>query len=291
MKYGRQIRVFLADGTPSGIKYAELVSWTGQAFYCPKTKLPELKDWPETKRPGVYILTGVDENGSVSAYIGESENVLQRLQAHLSKPPFEFTEIIIFTNKDDNITKGHITFLEEKLITRAKEANRFEIKSEREPNEKSLSKPERDTMLEFLENIFLVTATLGNPIFELSSVDLKPKKKDIFLFELGHQNLQAKGIPTDEGFLVLKESQVKLDTAESLQGGYLQLRQELLNRGILIQENNHFKFTQDYSFKSSTAAACIVSGNHRSGPQSWKTEDNLTLADYDVKKSETIKSE
>ena len=39
---GRTIRVFLADGTPTGILTAEIMaSWTGKAIAAPRSRLPD----------------------------------------------------------------------------------------------------------------------------------------------------------------------------------------------------------------------------------------------------------
>jgi uncharacterized protein DUF4357 len=35
-------------------------------------------------------------------------------------------------------------------------------------------------------------------------------------------------------------------------------------------ENSNYVFTKDYEFNSKSAAACIVSGQSRSGPDVWK---------------------
>ena len=80
---GKSIRIYLADGSPSGIKHAELVNWTGQVLMCPRGRVSELKDWEESNRPGVYFLIGDAEDGlRPLVYIGEAENVLHRLMNH-----------------------------------------------------------------------------------------------------------------------------------------------------------------------------------------------------------------
>ena len=56
MSIGKSIRVYLADSTVTGIRYAELVNWTGHALACPRNRLNELKVWPEVSKPGVYFL-------------------------------------------------------------------------------------------------------------------------------------------------------------------------------------------------------------------------------------------
>jgi hypothetical protein len=56
MPIGKSIRVFLADSTVAGIRFAEVVNWTGQAIACPRSRLGELMTWPEVAKPGVYFL-------------------------------------------------------------------------------------------------------------------------------------------------------------------------------------------------------------------------------------------
>ena len=53
MNYGKQLRLFLPDGTPSGPRYYELVNWTGQAVVMPVSRIKELVSgvWPEFERP------------------------------------------------------------------------------------------------------------------------------------------------------------------------------------------------------------------------------------------------
>ena len=89
MSFGKSIRVYLADGIATGIKHAEIVNWTGQAISCPRKRIAELKDWSESRLPGVYFLVGEDvEHDIPLVYIGESENVHERLSTHGVKKEF-----------------------------------------------------------------------------------------------------------------------------------------------------------------------------------------------------------
>lgn len=287
MDYGKQLRIFLTTGLPSAIKYAELVNWTGQAFSCPKNLLPELKAWPETQRPGVYVLVGVDNKGNPVAYIGESEDVLGRIIPGQTQYPLEIESVLIFTSKDDNLTKGHITFLEQRLQDRAKKAKRITILVGREASEKQLSKPERATMEEFLENIYLVAATLGFDLFEIEKKTKTTKK--LFSMKLA-DGVLAKGYLVQDGFLVEADSTATKGHANSLQGGYLQLKETLISQGILQLRGNKYVFSEDYTFKSSTAAACVVSGNQRSGPATWIDENGKSLADFEAAEAKKAES-
>jgi hypothetical protein len=124
---GKSIRVYLADATVTGIRYAELVNWTGQAIACPRNRLTELASWPETSKPGVYFLFESRFGDSKPiAYIGESENVCQRLTSHDRNKEF-WSEVVIFTSKDENLTKAHIKFLESSLVGLSKYADRYQL--------------------------------------------------------------------------------------------------------------------------------------------------------------------
>ena len=135
MSFGRSITIYLADGTPSGIRHVEIANWTGQAIYCPRSRFAELTKWEEAKRPGVYFLFERSSNDADNrVYIGESENVIKRLSNHDRDKEF-WNELVIFTSKDENLTKSHIKYLESRLANLAIEAKRYDIENSNNPTE------------------------------------------------------------------------------------------------------------------------------------------------------------
>src|SRR3954469_2143765 len=102
MSMGKSIRIYLKDGTATGVKVCEIVNNTIQSISSPRLKANELAEFKEAARPGVYFLFGRDgESGEDLAYIGEAENVLKRLQDHLLNKEF-WNEVVIFVSKDEN---------------------------------------------------------------------------------------------------------------------------------------------------------------------------------------------
>ncbi len=101
MALGRSIRIYLDQGEVSGIRHAELVNWTGQALLCPRNRVPELAArWGGVvSRSGVYFLLGADQLAEREVYIGEAEDVLERLKDHVAKKDF-WQEVLVFTSKD-----------------------------------------------------------------------------------------------------------------------------------------------------------------------------------------------
>ena len=109
------IKLFLVHGSPNGLRTAELSNWSGKAVSAPKTEIPELLKREELGSPGFYILTGIDpDSGDKAIYIGEAENVSNRLKGHVSKD--FWNSVTVFVSKDENLTKAHIRYLEGKLI-------------------------------------------------------------------------------------------------------------------------------------------------------------------------------
>lgn len=293
MAHGKQIRLFLADGDASGIRYAELVNWTGQAFSLPWLSRPRLKDWDEAHRPGVYALVGLDEEGRGTVYIGETEQVFNRLVNHASNPPLEeIVEVLFFSSKDQNLTKGHVTFLESHLIKRAEQAKRKLVKYGRMPGEKPFSRPETATMEEFLENIFLVTSALGYDIFDLPKAQPvptphAPQQRAITIFEVAFAGgLMAKGYRSDDGFVVTAGSNARPTEADTLGDVYKSQRVELNAKEVLVEQEGKLVFSQDYAFTSSSAAASVITGSQRSGPRTWlRVPDRTPLKEVEAEEA------
>ena len=212
-KFGRSINIFLADGSPTGLRHVEIANWTGQVLACPRSRFSELSNWNESKRPGVYFLfekSSFDDNNLV--YIGESEDVFKRLTDHDRKKDF-WNEVIIFTSKDENLTKGHIKYLESRLVEITKQADRYQLENGNNPNKSSLPKSEAAAMEEFIDNIRIILGSLSHRILE-SITTLKthvPTKIESIIdykFHFKLNKLEATGKVTDDGFLVFKGSQI-----------------------------------------------------------------------------------
>jgi hypothetical protein len=286
---GKSIRVYLADATVAGIRYAELVNWTGQAIACPRSRLGELAAWSEAAKPGVYILFEARLGDSKPlAYIGESENVADRLTNHDREKDF-WNEVVLFTSKDENLTKAHVKFLESTLVSLARAADRYELENSNTPTESSLPRADRDAMAEFLENARMVLGTLGYPVLEplLRQADVvktgsgaaasvaRARPESDLTFRVNE--LVAHGAVTDEGFVLKKGSQASRTNTESAALRVVKLKEQLLAEGRLVDNGDRLVLAEDTLVSSSSYAAVFVAGTSRSGPQSWIAADGRTL--------------
>src|SRR5690606_12014088 len=88
--FGRTVKLFLTDGTPTGVIAATLANWTGQALVARNATLHHLLKRPEAARTGVYVLYGPDPDDVLRhrAYIGEADLISDRVPDSAKKHGF-----------------------------------------------------------------------------------------------------------------------------------------------------------------------------------------------------------
>ena len=272
--FGRSIRIYLADGTPSGIRHVEIANWSGQAIACPRGRFAELTKWEESKRPGIYFLFERQASDiGHKAYIGESENVIKRLIDHERNKDF-WNEVVIFTSKDENLTKSHIKYLESRLVAMGIECQRYKLENANTPTESNLPRADKDAMEEFIHNLRIIIGTLGHklldPIKSSATIEEIINTKSTIGIPLFFciKNLKAQGQMTDDGFLLLAGSDFAPTTNLSMPGNTKKIRDALIEEGTLKMAGENYKLLKDTLFSSSSYAAAVVAGTSRSGPQS-----------------------
>jgi len=300
VELGRTIKIYLENGSVTGLKHSEIVNWSGQAMSSPRSLIKKLKDWMEAQRPGVYFLFGLDEHGNDSVYIGESENVFERLAQHVSDPKKDFwEEVVFFTSKDENLTKAHVKFLESKLTLLAKNANRYKVLNGNSPQQSMLPRGDRDSMEEFINNIRILIGAMSHkvlepintqPITESKSNDVNINNTEILSnnLYLNINKINAKAIFTEEGIVVKKDSEAFTKERDSLGLTYKNLRSKLQEEDVLIKDKDKFIFTKDYLFPSPSQAAAVIVGYAINGRNSWCLTDGTTLKEYEEKQIKKV---
>ncbi len=279
--FGKTIRLFLVDGNTNGLVTAELSNWTGKAFRIPRIKLKHYSQREELKRPGVYILFGKNDKEEDSAYIGEAESGIERLQQQLNEKEF-WNEVIIFNSKDKYLNKASIKYLEHRMHDIAKKAARYELNNGNTPPKPEISDAEQAELEEFLYNIKLLAATLGHRIFEelKETIEIEGKKEILFYCKSGN-GADAKGTLSTEGFLVFKDSIFVATDQPSLHEGYRLQKEKLIRQGLLVAADGNYKLQKHVTFSSSSRAAQMVLGRSASGPIEWKTRAGVSLKQFE----------
>jgi hypothetical protein len=280
---GTSIKIFLVDGTPDGLRLIEKSLWTGIGLVCSRNQYPAVRKRDEFGRPGIYVLTGPDPAvpGGNIVYIGQAELARQRLDQHSAGKDF-WTHLVLFTNKDANLNNAHFRYLEARLIQRANQAKRANLANGNQPSAPQLAEAEVADAEAFLSDMLVIYPLVGIDAFEVatshapfeSSIASAPSEQ----FVLTGKGATAKGKLSSDGFLVVQGSTAAGTESEYFEGGYLALRQELKQSGVLASDGALLRFTQDYLFKSPSAAGAVVLGRNTNGRRKWKTPDGQTLA-------------
>ncbi len=288
MNHGRQLRLFLSDGTGSGPRFYEIVNRTIQSLSIPASRIKELisTDWPEMQKPGVYLVYGTTAAAEERLYIGKGENVASRVQVHPEKLDFDVSTLILFTSKDENLNASQVGWLETNLINAANGAKRITTANKNVPASPALPKAELATVQEFLEDLKLIAQTAGFDYFskpKKSTGNSTANKQVRFSFRMPKRHITAHGYPSDEGFVVMAGSDGVGEINKGFKGGYPALRQKLITQGVLVPKPGNdtlFTFAVDYAFSSPSAAAAVIAGNNMAGTTAWKTASKQTLGDY-----------
>ncbi|PQV44760.1 uncharacterized protein DUF4357 [Jejuia pallidilutea] len=281
-KFGRTIKLFLIDGEPNGRMTCELSNWTGKAYKIPRIMIKESYSREDLQSPGIYLLFGENEDGKGLVYIGEAETIIDRLKQHVAQKEF-WSEVILFISKDENLNKAHIKYLESRLYEITKKINHYELENNTIPAKSSISESEIAEMEEFIENIKLLTNTLGHRVFEtLVSAEANKAKKTNTFYIKAARGANGIGIPSSKGFIVFKNSEVATSTTESMQKSLINIRKRIIENKTIIKSENGLVFDKDYEFSSPSTAAAILMGRNANGLKEWKLKSGKTLKEYET---------
>ncbi|MGJ8545189.1 MAG: GIY-YIG nuclease family protein [Sulfitobacter sp.] len=297
-KFGRSLELFFVDGRPDGMLTANVFNWTGHVLRIPRLQIAEGLKRPEAKRTGVYLLVGERENGAL-AYIGEAENIADRLGQHVVKKDWWDTAILISTT-GDLLHKAHIKYLESRLVEIAQSVGQIPLENGNTPARSSLDEAAQGNMESFLETLMMVLPAIRFDMFDSKvrrqdSGVPKPNSPEIAVDETQFFELTAPKYNV-EGFAKLQDGEMVVQAGSrgrfewspgSSKHHYAALFQILLDSGTIKRDGNNTIFTTDYAFNSPTAAAAILKGRPTSGRTSWReTNSGLTYAEWETRNLE-----
>ena len=273
--FGKKITLYLIDGEASGRIMCELSNWSGKAYKIPRSMVNNSSDRLDLSNTGVYILFGKDELGNNLAYIGEAEHIYERLKQHVASKDF-WQETIVFVSKDNNLNKAHAKYIECRLYELAKSANRYALANSTKPTKSTISEPDMAEMEEFIGNLMLLVGTLGHKIF--SPQNNSKSTDNIFVIE--RKGLHAKGMLSEDGFIVLSNSTISTQL-KTVSKSVEVLRQKYLDEGAIHQSSDEARLTKDILFSSPSLAATMVLGVSANGLKEWK-QNGISLKDLGI---------
>lgn len=282
MAYGKAIELFLVNGTADSLITAELSNWNGKALKIPRIEVAACNR-DDIAQAGVYFLFCKEDDGSDSVYIGEAENVKERLVQHIrdyqaEKEKYYWSTAVIFIGRDLN--KALIRYLENRFVEIARACKRYKVLTKNTYRNTVMKESQVAVMEEFVDNVKILINTLGYKVLEPlvqtdTDANVTEEEQDLFI---SSGSVTASGKVTSEGFVVYKGSVVNAKTsAKSLTSGMVKLREKLFADGKV----KDLTTTEDILFSSSSAAADFIMGYSVSGPRTWKTKDGRSLKEIE----------
>jgi len=272
---GSTISLYLTEGQPSGIRVVQKDNWSGIGIDCYRADLAQARKRDEFAKSGVYLLVGdQDEVGGLpTLYVGEADELGPRLASHSTSKDF-WNRLVIFTSKDGMINKAHARHLESRLFQIGSEAKRCHLENKVLPGLPQLSDQDRDLAERFLGEMLVVLPVIGISAFELPKKEQATELPGLFLKA---KSTQGEGKETSQGFKVFAGSVARSEEVDSIHGWTHELRSDLLENGVLEPTGDGLVFTQDYVFKSPSAAAAVLMGRSANGREEWRDADGKTL--------------
>ena len=298
---GRSVRLFLVDGTTTGVITAEIMNWTGHVLAGSRSGLPAFLKREELDRTGIYFLTGADpgDPDTLQLYIGESDNVRKRLVQHNKDEKKDFWErTCVVTSKDQHITKAHARYLESRLIGIANAAGTVSVVNGTAPPLVALPEADASDMEFFIDQLRLILPVLGLDFMRLHKTKAQttrdatqePGQADVApIFRLAgkKQGLEAQACEIDGEFLVLAGSDAAKDWSSTSDHSYSRRHAQLIKSGKLVPgDKGRLRFAEDVAFQSPSAASAVVLGRPDNGRTSWKVgTSNVTYADWQAEQA------
>ena len=286
---GRSVRLFLVDGTASGLITAEIMNWTGHVLVGPRSGLPVFLKRRELQRTGIYFLTGPDpkDPDTPQVYIGESDVVGNRLRQHSKDCNKDFWErTCVVTSKDQNITKAHARYLESELISMANSAGVAALVNGTTPPRVALPEADESDMKFFIDQLLLILPVLKFNFLPRRKTTVPKgigpgeKRRQVvpgpeFQLKSKKRRLAAKAREVNGEFVVQAGSLAAKEWSSVSDHSYSRHHARLIkSRKLVPGAKGHLQFTEDVAFPSPSAASAVIFGRPDNGRLSWKVSDS-----------------
>lgn len=267
----KTIEIYLPTGDPNKVSHARITTEAIRIVFLQKSEIDNQRK--ELERMGCYILVGKDKDGNNSVYIGETESLYTRLVQHKKEKDF-WESAYTIQNLGGTFDKAHLTFLEQLMIEKAKEVDRFVVHNGNGGKSTTIPESKMNECFIYFETIQTLIKSLGFSVFvpEVEKEELEEHPR--FYFQNKEKLWNAEGVYIDEKFIVLKGSVARMNPTKHKQdSNELKFRDKLIDEGVIKDVNGVLFFVKDYAFNSPSTAADIVSLGSNSGWVVWKTKD------------------
>lgn len=290
MAKGSVILTHLINGDPQGIRRVTMRNKTCEMYIIPRSAFSEAKtcDAIDLRQPALYILL---ENiysfadDKPKAYIGQAEDVGQRIDQHIGGKNDFFQTALVFISSDHSINKADVQYLEFEAIKDAKVAGRFDMSSNSQNGTLPHLTPDQlDVIEEFREYVWLLTSFAGCRIFipphKNSSIKAQEDEKVLFYitYGQGQNQIKAAAFFNQDEMSLLTGSELSKNTVKSAKPERrMALLNSMLIEGVIEDKGDRYVLVKDKAFQSPSTCAWVATGNSCNGWNSWKNSKGQTL--------------
>ena len=270
---GRSLELYFVDGQPDGMLTAEVFNWTGHVLVFPRIRLSAALRRTEASSTGVYILIG-EREGEPLAYIGEGENIHDRLSNHDIRKDW-WSKAVLITSAGNKLNKAHVRYLEARLVQEAREVGRVELENSITPLRPGLSEAHHSNMESFLETLLMVLPALRIDMFlrktRPPAASTTSRNREEFELVSHKHGLRASAALENDEFVVEAGSMARLDWQKpDSRVAFAMKHAELKAQGILQANGDHCVFQKSYAFSGPVEAASVICGRPAAGTVEWK---------------------
>ena len=274
---GRVLKLFFTNDDMKSLSTFELSNYTVQGTMFSRASLNEFKNRKESYKPGVYLIYNETAADDSLLYIGEGDPVLPRLLDHNINKDF-WTSAIVFTSRDENLTKTQIQYLEAKLIETAIKCKRKKIKNIQRATIPTLSESGLCEVELFLDIIFKMLQALRINFFEPLNIEVSLDETDI-IYEMSVKDAVAKMVIKNGKYVLLKNSLLAPKESSKAKPYVKKVRQEIMNNGLVsVHTDDLWIAIDNIEFTSASYAANAVAGYNLNGLITWKYQGKTLRA-------------
>jgi len=291
---GRVVKIFITGRDPRSLRTIELDNWTGVGITGQPEFFKKALEDEVLSRSCVYLLIRSSADDDLpEIYVGESDDFSQRYTN--GKFPIEFDTFLIFTSKDDNLTRAHVKWLERELWSSLKRnSGKVLVANTNKPTGSNLPRADIATMLTYLGNLIYVLEALGYDLFSVqertSASPSSSKTTPDSTIENDGLSLRLYSTlprrPDDRAFLryedgaytLITGSRINARITDSLPANVRKLRQQLIEDGELVERGEYLELMRDIPFSKPSPASALVKGRSSTGYIDWAREtDSMPL--------------
>lgn len=244
----------------NGITYINKTLSSVKIIIFDRNQLSNFAKEDYASKPSVYILYNDSYKGLSSVYIGETENIINRLNQHDKNfgKTFWNGTIVLQTN-DNSFNKAHFKYIEHELYKQAKFADRYVIANKVSPTKSSLSVKDEISANNFINEIYDILLKLRFYFFE--HPQLGGTNEDLDIFYLYHPFGTGKlQIVSESKMYLITGSVVMLNSPDD---PMKEEKKKLILNGKIkeIEDTNIGAVTSNILFESDNEAAAFVLGS------------------------------